>query len=1069
MKIRSFPRVADSNGATDSRGLEALHALRTAAIPRSGIAEAEVMDSVVKQLQALGLRGGITMLDDEGKTLVVRALAFPQKELLHQLERLTGLHILGFSFPVDRAEVYRRVVETGEFVFVPDSIKVIAQLMPETARGLTEKIYSVFGRQQSAFAPIHARGRVVGVLNVSAPTLDEANQAVAQIFASQVGMVLENVWLLQETRDSRDVVLNMLGDLDKTASQLREKNERLRALQEIMRAASSSLDPRQVLRVVRERISLIMPEVYPPLFVIVDEEANLIRTFIVAPESSLLATVKEMTGLSLGDLSAPLSVLRNSPNWQKWMAGEAVMGHDLSEMLSGALPGAPLVLFQKAMGLQSMAFLPLLTQTRLHGLMLVFARREVSPDDVALLLALAAQAAVAVENARLYQEVQASELEYRTLVKNATELIWMMDTEGRLTFINEQAEKAGGSKAENWLGKNFAASIPVEDRPRVQQIFEETLAGKTQSYEARTYRADGSLLCLSVNTAPLYREGNVVGTISFARDVTEECRLRRDTEQRLAELSALFTISSGLRQAKTLDEMLMIILSKTLDVLKADTGSLSLLKENILVCRAAIGQREGLIGKSIPINEGITGRVAFTGEPHHSPDFQHDGLLALEPDRTAAVEGIASDLCVPLKTAEQVIGVMHISTHAPRLFIEDEIHLVTAIADMAASAIHRAILFEELEHRVHELSTLFDVGKMVTATLRIQEVLDFIIRAASDTLHAEAGYLFLWDELEERLVLRAVQGFSPELIKQVKYRVGEGLAGWVFRESKSANVPNVAADPRWKPEPEQEKTLSAGRIANVLVAPLVLGNKTLGALGVANKIDTPAFTESDQSMLTTLAGQIAVAIENARLYEDVRGISIAVIRSLATAIDARDPYTRGHSEEVTRLAVQVARELGWSGADLEMLEFAALLHDVGKIAVPDAVLGKPGALTPDGWDIIRMHPYHSAQIVKPIEPLKRIIPWIYHHQERWDGSGYPDGSKGDAIPLAARIIAVVDAFNAMTTDRPYRRAKTFDEALAELQRCAGTQFDPHLVQVLQTLLEQSFEPGKNLDTEGSDS
>jgi len=184
----------------------------------------------------------------------------------------------------------------------------------------------------------------------------------------------------------------------------------------------------------------------------------------------------------------------------------------------------------------------------------------------------------------------------------------------------------------------------------------------------------------------------------------------------------------------------------------------------------------------------------------------------------------------------------------------------------------------------------------------------------------------------------------------------------------------------------------------------------------------------------------------------VRSLSIATIRSLATAIDARDPYTRGHSEEVTRLAVQLARELGWSGSDLEMLEFTALLHDVGKIAVPDYILRKVEPLKPNEWNIIRLHPYHSAQIVKPIASLQRIIPWIYHHQERWDGTGYPDGLKGEDIPLASRIIAVVDAFNAMTTERPYRKALSVKRALAEIKRGAGKQFDPAVAEVFLRVL-----------------
>jgi len=233
---------------------------------------------------------------------------------------------------------------------------------------------------------------------------------------------------------------------------------------------------------------------------------------------------------------------------------------------------------------------------------------------------------------------------------------------------------------------------------------------------------------------------------------------------------------------------------------------------------------------------------------------------------------------------------------------------------------------------------------------------------------------------------------------------------------------------------------------------MVRGGRVLGYITLSSLTPrTPSAEEITAYRL--LAERAAAALENARLYEDVRGLSTATIRSLATAIDARDPYTRGHSEEVTRLAVQAARELGWSGADLEMLEFAALLHDVGKIAVPDAILHKAGPLTPDEWDIIRLHPYHSAQIIKPVEALRRIVAWVYHHQEKWDGTGYPDGLKGEAIPVGARIIAVVDAFNAMTTNRPYRRAMTRAQALEELRQCAGKQFDPQIVQVFVRLVD----------------
>jgi len=679
-------------------------------------------------------------------------------------------------------------------------------------------------------------------------------------------------------------------------------------------------------------------------------------------------------------------------------------------------------------------------------------------EDLFTLQTLAERIAAGIENARLYQSLRASEQEYRTLVEYSTELIWTLDTEGHFTFINQLAEEVSGQKVKDWIGKSFAPLIaPPEDLPRIQQIFLETLGGKVQSYEVGVYRPDGSVFHLSVNTTPLYRDGQVVGTISFGRDVTAQKEAEVVLRRRMAELSALFSVSSALRSAKDVEEMQLIILNETIKVVDADNGAIFLVNKMTgeLVASATQGRLDALHGLRLGPTEGICGYVAQTRTPYLFADLASDPHTGsrMQP----LVAGVQGGVCVPLLTPETLMGIFIIGSDETRTFSDGELRLLTAIADMATSAIQRAGLFEQLEHNVHELSTLFDVGKMVTASLHIEDVLEFIVGTVTQAVHAEGSTLFLWDEREKRLVLRALSRPSPEWVGRVKYRAGEGLIGWAFLEGRAASVPDVVADPRWKPEPEQEKTLPTGQIRNVLIVPLRIGEKMLGTLGVANKIGAPAFTESDQSLLTALAGQVAIAIENASLYEDVRSLSIATIRSLATAIDARDPYTRGHSEEVTHLAVQLARELGWSGGDLEMLEFAALLHDVGKIAVPDYILRKVEPLKPDEWTIIRLHPYHSAQIVKPIASLQRVIPWIYHHQERWDGTGYPDGLKGEDIPLASRIIAVVDTFNAMTTERPYRKARSITDALEEIERCAGSQFDPRIAETfLKMVREESI-------------
>jgi putative nucleotidyltransferase with HDIG domain len=178
-----------------------------------------------------------------------------------------------------------------------------------------------------------------------------------------------------------------------------------------------------------------------------------------------------------------------------------------------------------------------------------------------------------------------------------------------------------------------------------------------------------------------------------------------------------------------------------------------------------------------------------------------------------------------------------------------------------------------------------------------------------------------------------------------------------------------------------------------------------------------------------------------------------IVRGLVSAIDSRDRYMAGHSDAVARISVQIAKKMNWEGEELEMLEIAALLHDVGKIVIPENILTKLDPLSPEDWKTIQMHPYHGAKIVKSIDTLNKISPWIYHHQERWDGSGYPDGIGNKDIPPAARIIALGEAFTVMTTDSPKRKAFSLDEAVSEISRGAGTQFDPEVAGALLQTIE----------------
>jgi putative nucleotidyltransferase with HDIG domain len=248
--------------------------------------------------------------------------------------------------------------------------------------------------------------------------------------------------------------------------------------------------------------------------------------------------------------------------------------------------------------------------------------------------------------------------------------------------------------------------------------------------------------------------------------------------------------------------------------------------------------------------------------------------------------------------------------------------------------------------------------------------------------------------------------------------------------------------------------LQEAHLSSVLCLPLVTKGSVVGALVLYKSEGRPSYTQVDIELLAILCGQAAIAIENIRLFEDLQRAHFEAMKALAQAIEAKDQYTRGHCDRTVEYAMAIAEKLALSEGEQKALRYAAFLHDVGKIGIHESILAKEGRLTEDEYRMMQSHPSLGADIIKGVEFLEPVVPLVYHHQERYDGKGYPSGLAGDAIPLGARIVAVLDTFDAMTSNRPYRKAMGLDKAIAELRRCAGTQFDPQVVEAFIAVLEE---------------
>lgn len=357
-----------------------------------------------------------------------------------------------------------------------------------------------------------------------------------------------------------------------------------------------------------------------------------------------------------------------------------------------------------------------------------------------------------------------------------------------------------------------------------------------------------------------------------------------------------------------------------------------------------------------------------------------------------------------------------------------------------------------LTKRLVELYAFYDMSKALGTTLDLDALLGTVLDSALKVLRADSGYVMLIDRETGELVMRAGRGLECE-DRDGPEEVSESIGRWVLQEGR----PLLFGEGGYRDDafPSAE---SAPKSA--ICVPLKVKDAVIGVITAANSDSAVQFSDENVRLLSTLAGNAAVAIENAQLFRSLEEAYMGTVKALAAAIDAKDSYTQGHSTQVARYSLMLADGLGLSEEEMKAVETAAYLHDIGKIGVRDEVLLKPGRLSLNEMNEIRHHSMISANILAPVPFPWQVTPIVRHHHERWDGSGYPAGLKGHEIPLLARVLAVADAFDAMTSRRPYRKKKTFHEAIDELKVCAGTHFDPELVGPFISALEKSELPDR---------
>ncbi len=606
-------------------------------------------------------------------------------------------------------------------------------------------------------------------------------------------------------------------------------------------------------------------------------------------------------------------------------------------------------------------------------------------------------------------------------------------------------EATGATMARLGVWASLAAPIPAEGR---------SLGGiVVASAQPRSWLPDEIRLVESV--------GKQVGA------AVERLRLFRDAQQHTLLMARLVSIMETLNRSLAASEAVVAIGEGAVGLCAADRAVVFVRQpDGTVICPWSLGlsadfiaemlshQRELTIGRVVgePAATRATvvdGRTVDTDKP-----FLFSDILAFPEGSLSRVlaerEGIRATGFLPLAYEGRVIAAVVCYYDAPRTWTEPEQEVFLSFCWQAAIALQNAGLREGQAQRAGALEVLADVSKRLRAAQTSQEMYPILVEQAMTLFNAVQGSLALLDQSGQQFTRVHTSGVAEPAGST--FPVEGSLAGPVVK----SGVAWVTADlpPRATKylDPEANRHIGPLLIVPVRSEQEVIGTLALGRLRGPGA--TP-FTDAEVRLLQAIAEIGGTAIRRARLYDNLEQSYIQMVLALARTVDARDTYTSGHSERIAVLAEQVARALGCEPEDIRDIRWAALLHDIGKVGVPDYILRKPGTLTQAEWDVMHQHPVIGESILVSTDRMRGVARIVRHHQERWDGTGYPDSLQGEEIPAGARILAVVDAYSAITDSRPYKAARTHEEAIAELKRCSGSQFDPRVVHVFCQIVEPS--------------
>lgn len=919
-----------------------------------------------------------------------------------QIEKLVGVNLSEIRIPVRDGSVTQELLFAEGPRIINDTEKIQKWMVEFTyALDLPERSRI---RIQKLIPKIYD---LVGVRSVMSVPMRSADKLIGLVDISRREPFSE---------EDSNRIAGIVGQVTAAITSLRAEEEKvhnrnlllsLSQAAPVVQQANSAAD---IYRAIGEEVKKIGYDV--TVFTLQDDEKRLAVVYHTL--SDLAQKIENLTGLSSVNYSFPLKpggffhkIIRE---------GKAIFSRFEIEPIAETLPRLVQPLAGRIMeffGSQQSIIAPLAIRGEVYGL-LAISGPELTSSDIPAVTIFANQAAIALEKTRLFDEAEALGAFNEGIVQSMAEGIVVEDLEGMIIFTNPAARSMLGYPAEDCVGKHWTDIVPVDQQPIVQEADERRKDGKADQYELELTRQDGRRISVLVSGSPRFnKEGQLIGTMAVFADITD----RKQAEERVSRFSRIFEDS--------LNEIYLF-----------DPETLKFTQVN------AAGQDN--LGYSMEELSELT-------------------PLDIEPELTAES---FEYLIAPLLTNETervVLETVHKRKDGSLYYVEAHIQLLR----YADGSLFAAIVLDvtgryqaELENKryIRRLDALLKIDQAIMGSFDLQVTLKVILEQATTELAVDAVAVLIYQAELQALTFAQSYGFHTPAIRYTNLRLGEGYAGQAGLQREHVFIPDLnLALGKFK----DSLHFSEEGFVSYYGVPLIAKGKLVGVLEIYHRSPLDPGDEW-VNYLKILAGQIAIAIDDISLFNELQRTNVdlslaydATIEGWAHALELKDTETEGHSRRVVEMTLDLARKMGISGENLAHLRRGALLHDIGKMGVPDSILSKPGKLTDDEWEIMRQHPVYAYNWLSRIQYLVPALDIPYAHHERWDGTGYPRGLAGEQIPLAARIFAIVDVWDALNSDRPYRKAWPKEKIMVHIREQSGKHFDPEVVEKFLELVENN--------------